>query len=51
MGAFRSKRVTIGQGADLSFIGEGGGFAVPRTEDRNRFTRRALTVFEYRFGG
>jgi hypothetical protein len=30
-GAFRSKRVTIAQGDDLSFIGEGGGFEVPHT--------------------
>ena len=35
LGAFRSKRVTIGQGDDLSFIGEGGGFEVSRTEDGN----------------
>jgi hypothetical protein len=35
MGAVRSKRVSIAQGGDLSFIGEGGGFEVPRTEDGN----------------
>jgi hypothetical protein len=38
MGAFRSKRVTIAQGDDLSFIGEDGGFEVPRTEDGSRLT-------------
>jgi hypothetical protein len=51
MDAFRSKRVTIAQGDDLSFISEGSGFEVPRTEHGNWFTRGALTVFEYRFRG
>jgi hypothetical protein len=39
MGAFRSKRVTIAFVVDLSFIGEGRGFEVPRTEDGNWLTR------------
>jgi hypothetical protein len=51
MDALPSKRVTIAQGDDLSFISEGNGFEVPRTEDSNWFTRGALTVFEYRFRG
>jgi hypothetical protein len=45
------QRATIAQGDDLSFINEGSGFEVPRTEDGNWFTRGALTVFEYRFRG
>ena len=49
MGAFRSKHVT--QGDDPSFIGGGGGFQFPRTEDGSRFTRCTLAVFEYRFHG
>ena len=51
MGAFRSKRVTIAQGDGVSSINEGGGFEAPRTEDGNWFTRRVLTVFEYRLRG
>jgi hypothetical protein len=51
MGAFRSKRVTVAQSDDLSFIGEGGVLGGPRTVDGSRFARRALTRFEYRFDG
>lgn len=43
--------VTIAQRDDLSFINEGSGFEVPRTEDGNWFTRGALTVFDDRFRG
>jgi hypothetical protein len=50
-GALQSKRVTIAQGDDPSSINEGSGFEVPGAEDGNWFTRRALTVFEYRFRG
>jgi hypothetical protein len=39
------------QGDDLSFINEDSGFEVPSTEDGNWFTRRALTMFEYRCRG
>jgi len=47
----RHGRIHIAQGDDLSFISEGSGFEVPRTEDGNWFTRGAPTVFEYRFRG
>jgi hypothetical protein len=39
MGAFRSKRVAIAFADDLSFIGEGRGCEVPRTEDGNWLIR------------